>query len=82
MTEPPSKDQAFINKLTGIVLENLSNENFGVETLYFDLITTNPDFDFLRKDSRFIKILDEFGLSSYNGVPRFKALVSRFNFPK
>ena len=33
MTEPLSMDQAFIKKLTGIVLENLSNENFGVETL-------------------------------------------------
>lgn len=35
---------------------------------YFDLITTNPDFDFLRKDPRFIKILEEYGLASYNGV--------------
>lgn len=34
---------------------------------YFDLITTNPDFDFLRNDPRFIRILEEFGLESYNG---------------
>ena len=33
---------------------------------YFDLITTNPDFDFLRDDSRFIKILEESGLAQYN----------------
>jgi tetratricopeptide (TPR) repeat protein len=35
---------------------------------YFDLITTNPDFDFLRKDPRFLKILKEYRLESYNGV--------------
>ncbi len=35
---------------------------------YFDLITTNPDFDFLRDDPRFIKILEEYGLKPYNGV--------------
>jgi TolB-like protein/AraC-like DNA-binding protein len=33
---------------------------------YFDLITTNPDFDFLRNDSRFNKIIEEFGLAPYN----------------
>jgi TolB-like protein/AraC-like DNA-binding protein len=35
---------------------------------YFDLITTNPDFDFLRDDQRFIKILEEYGLKPYNGI--------------
>jgi TolB-like protein/AraC-like DNA-binding protein len=33
---------------------------------YFDLITTNPDFDFVRDEPGFIKILQEVGLSSYN----------------
>jgi TolB-like protein/AraC-like DNA-binding protein len=33
MTEPISIDQAFIMKLTGIVLANLHNENFGVNEL-------------------------------------------------
>lgn len=34
---------------------------------YFDLITNNPDFDFLRNDPGFIRTLEEFGLGSYNG---------------
>jgi TolB-like protein/AraC-like DNA-binding protein len=33
MTEPLSSDQAFIEKLTSIVIANLANENFGVEDL-------------------------------------------------
>jgi TolB-like protein/AraC-like DNA-binding protein len=33
MTENPSIDQMFLRKLTDIVLANLHNENFGVETL-------------------------------------------------
>ena len=33
---------------------------------YFDLITTNPDFDFVRDEPGFIKILQEVGLSPYN----------------
>lgn len=33
MTEPLSADQAFIRKLTDIVLDNLHNENFGVGEL-------------------------------------------------
>jgi AraC-like DNA-binding protein/tetratricopeptide (TPR) repeat protein len=33
MTEPLSADQAFIRKLTDIVLSNLQNENFGVKEL-------------------------------------------------
>ncbi|NMC38936.1 MAG: helix-turn-helix domain-containing protein [Bacteroidales bacterium] len=33
---------------------------------YFDLITTNPDFDFLRDDPVFIMVLDEAGLLPYN----------------
>ncbi|MGB8490112.1 MAG: helix-turn-helix domain-containing protein [Bacteroidales bacterium] len=33
MTEPLSRDQAFIEKLSGIVLANLQNQNFGVNEL-------------------------------------------------
>ena len=33
MTQPLSMDQAFIRKLTDIVLANLHDENFGVEKL-------------------------------------------------
>ncbi len=33
MIEHPVKDQIFINKLTGIILANLGNENFGVNEL-------------------------------------------------
>jgi TolB-like protein/AraC-like DNA-binding protein len=36
MTEPLSMDQAFIRKLTDIVLSNLQNENFGVNELAFE----------------------------------------------
>lgn len=33
---------------------------------YFDLIATNPDFDILRNDPRFLKIVDEIGLTPYH----------------
>lgn len=33
---------------------------------YLFLIGTNPDFDFLRDDPRFLKIIDSIGLSSYH----------------
>lgn len=33
---------------------------------YFNLIATNPDFDILRSDPRFVKIIDEIGLTQYN----------------
>jgi hypothetical protein len=33
---------------------------------YFNLIATNPDFDILRNDPRFIKIIDDIGLTQYN----------------
>ncbi len=33
---------------------------------YFNLITTNPDFDILRDDPRFTTILEETGLAAYN----------------
>lgn len=33
---------------------------------FFNLITTNPDFDFLHDDPRFLKIVDEIGLAPYN----------------
>lgn len=33
---------------------------------YFNLIATNPDFDILRNDPRFLKIIDETGLTPYN----------------
>jgi tetratricopeptide (TPR) repeat protein len=32
---------------------------------YFNLITTNPDFDILSDDPRFLKIVDEIGLTPY-----------------
>ncbi len=43
------------------------NESQFIPYHYFDLITNNPDFDFLRNDPGFIRILKEFGLVSYNG---------------
>lgn len=33
---------------------------------YFNLIATNPDFDLLRNDPRFLKIVDEIGLTPYH----------------
>ena len=33
---------------------------------FFNLIATNPDFDILRSNSRFIKIIDDIGLTQYN----------------
>lgn len=33
---------------------------------YFNLIATNPDFDILRSDPGFVKIIDEIGLTTYN----------------
>ena len=33
---------------------------------YFNLIANNPDFDILRNDPRFLKIIDEIGLTPYN----------------
>jgi TolB-like protein/AraC-like DNA-binding protein len=36
---------------------------------YFNLIATNPDFDILRNDPRFLSILDEIGLAPYNTRP-------------
>jgi hypothetical protein len=33
---------------------------------YFNLITTNPDFDILRNDPRFLKIIDDIGLTAYH----------------
>ena len=34
--------------------------------VYFNLIGTNPDFDVLRDDPRFLKIIDEIGLTPYH----------------
>ena len=34
--------------------------------IYFDLIATNPDFDLLRDDPRFISIIDRRGLTPYH----------------
>lgn len=36
---------------------------------FFNLIATNPDFDILRDDPRFLKIIDEIGLKPYNIRP-------------
>lgn len=33
---------------------------------YFNLIATNPDFDILRDNARFLKIIDDIGLKEYN----------------
>ncbi len=33
---------------------------------YSNLITTNPDFDLLRDDPRFLEIVDKFGLTPYH----------------
>jgi hypothetical protein len=35
---------------------------------YFNLIATNPDFDFLRSDPRFLTIIEQIGLGPYNHV--------------
>lgn len=34
--------------------------------IYFDLIATNPDFDLLRNDPRFLSIIGQWGLTAYN----------------
>lgn len=36
---------------------------------FFDLIATNPDFDILRDDPRFLAIVDKIGLAPYNNRP-------------
>ncbi len=36
---------------------------------YFNLIATNPDFDILRGDPRFLSVIEEAGLSAYNTRP-------------
>lgn len=36
---------------------------------YFNLIATNPDFDILRDNSRFLAIIDTIGLTPYNNRP-------------
>lgn len=43
---------------------NMSEPNKWV--IYFDLIATNPDFDLLRHDPRFLSIVDRRGLTPYN----------------
>jgi TolB-like protein/AraC-like DNA-binding protein len=44
--------------------KNMENQSRLYE--YFNLIATNPDFDILRSDPRFIKIIDDIGLTQYN----------------
>ena len=36
---------------------------------YFNLITTNPDFDLLRGDPRFTAVIEKAGLTAYNTRP-------------
>ncbi len=36
---------------------------------YFNLIATNPDFDFLRGDPRFVEVIEKAGLTAYNNRP-------------
>jgi len=43
---------------------NMSEENQWL--IYFTLIATNPDFDLLRDDHRFLSIIDRIGLTPYN----------------
>ena len=43
-----------------------AHESKSIPYHYFDLITTNPDFDFIRDDPRFLKVLEEFSLAPYN----------------
>lgn len=43
---------------------NMSEQNKWM--IYFTLIATNPDFDILRNDPRFLSIIDRLGLTPYN----------------
>jgi tetratricopeptide (TPR) repeat protein len=42
------------------------NMKSNMEFYYLSLIATNPDFDILRSDSRFLAIIEQTGLSRYN----------------
>jgi TolB-like protein/AraC-like DNA-binding protein len=44
--------------------KNMSEKNKWI--VYFDLIATNPDFDILRNDPRFLSIIDRQGLTPYH----------------
>jgi hypothetical protein len=37
---------------------------------YFNLIATNPDFDFLGTDNRFIEVIEKAGLAAYHNPSR------------
>ncbi len=54
------------NKNESVSWLKKASESQHIPYHYFDLITTNPDFDFVRDDPGFIKILQEVGLSQYN----------------
>ena len=41
MSEHPVKDQIFISKLSGIILANLENENFGIKELVHEAGTSH-----------------------------------------
>jgi len=41
-------------------------ETPGRNYTFFKLIATNPDFDILREDPRFLAIIKEIGLAPYN----------------
>jgi TolB-like protein/AraC-like DNA-binding protein/Tfp pilus assembly protein PilF len=40
-----------------------------IPTHYFNLIATNPDFDILRGDPRFVEVIEKAGLTAYNNRP-------------
>ncbi len=46
-------------------LDKIKQEKY-IPYHYFNLITSNPDFDILRDDPRFLKIVDEIGLTPYH----------------
>ncbi len=45
-------------------LDKVKQEKY-IPYQYFNLITTNPDFEILQEDIRFLKIVDEIGLTPY-----------------
>jgi TolB-like protein/AraC-like DNA-binding protein len=49
-------------------LERTLNEKL-IPRHYFNLLGNNPDFDLIRGDPRFIKVMEKAGLSAYNNRP-------------
>jgi len=62
---------AWWNALIGNVNESVywferTLESDRIPYHYFNLIATNPDFDILRNDNRFLKVIEKAGLASYH----------------